>query len=268
MLVRLLKYDFRSMLKQFSMIWLAALALALINSFTVTGLDSTSFRGETVAGISMLVYVGVMIAMFVIAVIFVIQRFYKGLLGGEGYLMHTLPVQSWELIASKLVCAVAVTFVSIIVAIVSILLICRSFIDWDGSFFQFMGWLWKNFDGDMMNAILVLAECLLLLFTGTAKSYLLLYLAMAVGHLAHKNRAGASVAAYIGIQAACNTLIGFAGGFFNNPLFRLIQNFAWESQGWGGLHITLWIFLAYTVVIAAVYFFFTNYILKHKLNLE
>ena len=78
---KLLKYDFRSMLKQFAFIWPAALALAVINRFTLSGLESTSATGETVAAVAMMVFVAIMIAMFVITLIFVIQRFYKGLLG-------------------------------------------------------------------------------------------------------------------------------------------------------------------------------------------
>ena len=90
---RLLKYDFRSMFKQFGFIWPAALLLALVNHFTLSGLDSTSAVGETTAGMAMLVYVAILMAMFIITMIFVIQRFFKGLLGDEGYLMHTLPVR-------------------------------------------------------------------------------------------------------------------------------------------------------------------------------
>ena len=98
---RLVKYDFRSMFKQFGFIWPAALALALVNHFTINGLDSTSTVGETTAGISMLVYVAILMAMFIVALVFAIQRFFKGLLGDEGYLMHTLPVRPWQLIGAN-----------------------------------------------------------------------------------------------------------------------------------------------------------------------
>ena len=77
---KLLKYDFRSMLKQFAFIWPAALVLAVINRFTLNGLDSSSAVGETTAGITMLVYVAILVAMFAVTMIFVIQRFFKGLL--------------------------------------------------------------------------------------------------------------------------------------------------------------------------------------------
>ena len=88
---KLLKYDFRSMWKQFAFIWPAALALALVNHFTINGLDGSSTVGETTAGISMLVYVAILMAMFIVALVFAIQRFFKGLLGDEGYLMTPFP---------------------------------------------------------------------------------------------------------------------------------------------------------------------------------
>ena len=71
---RLVKYDFRSMFKQFGFIWPAALLLALVNHFTLFGLNSTCTVGETTAGVAMLVYVAILMAMFIVAVIFTIQR--------------------------------------------------------------------------------------------------------------------------------------------------------------------------------------------------
>ena len=110
MLCKILKYDFRAMWKQFSIIWLAALVIALINRFTLPFQQADSTVGEgspLLAMITISVFVGVMCAMFVVALIFVLTRFYQGLLGNEGYLMHTLPVKTWQLVLSKLICAVA-----------------------------------------------------------------------------------------------------------------------------------------------------------------
>ena len=45
---KLLKYDFRSMFKQFAFVWPAALALALVNHFTINGIESSSSVGEIV----------------------------------------------------------------------------------------------------------------------------------------------------------------------------------------------------------------------------
>ena len=51
MLLKLLKYDFRAMWKQFSLIWGAALVLALVNRFTLDGQNSTSMVGEQTSGL-------------------------------------------------------------------------------------------------------------------------------------------------------------------------------------------------------------------------
>lgn len=270
MFFRLLKYDFRSMLKQFAMIWPAALVLAVINRFTVSSMDSTSNTGEMVAGTAMIVFVAIMIAMFVVSVIFVIQRFFKGLLGDEGYLMHTLPVQTWELILSKLVCAVAVTVISIVIAVVSIIIICSVFMEpVDISFFQVFRWFWRVFDADVLNALVVLAEVFLLFLVGTAQSYLMLYLAMAVGHLFSKNRAAMSVAAYIAIQVIVNTLFGFFYGIFGRSVLHFLNSIlSIASWNWGKTHFSLWGMIFSTAAVSAVYFFLTNYILQNKLNLE
>ena len=124
MLGKLLKYDFRAMWKQFSVIWLAALVIALINRFTLPfnrkgGLGA---ENELLAVITITVFIGVMCAMFVVAMVFVLTRFYRGLLGDEGYLMHTLPVKTWQLVLSKLLCAIVVTTVNVVVSILAMFL--------------------------------------------------------------------------------------------------------------------------------------------------
>lgn len=170
---RLVKYDFRSMFKQFGFIWPAALLLAMVNHFTLFGLNSTSTVGETTAGMAMLVYVAILMAMFIITMIFVIQRFFKGLLGDEGYLMHTLPVRPWQLISSKLLSAVAATLLSIVVAVFSILLIAP--VQWVpelGTLFRGLGYLFTHWNIHATHGVFFLLELLLLICVGMAQGYL------------------------------------------------------------------------------------------------
>ena len=66
---KLLKYDFRSMLKQFAFIWPAALGLALVNHFTINSfVASASDMRQTVSGIAMVVYVAILMATMNIAI--------------------------------------------------------------------------------------------------------------------------------------------------------------------------------------------------------
>lgn len=269
---KLLKYDFRSMLKQFAFIWPAALALAVVNHFTINSfIASANDMRQTAAGIAMLVYVAILIAMFVIAVIFVLQRFYKGLLGDEGYLMHTLPVRPWQLIASKLLCACVTTFISIIVAILSILMI----FPWDlkdfQELFQGLWYVFTHWSMQTVHVVVVLLEVCLLAVASYAMAYLQLYLAMSIGHLFNKNRIAWSVVAFIVLNSIVNTLAGILlSGWFDIfrrfiDSIRIVDGF--QSTMWA-VHAALWIIMAGELVQAAAYFIGTEYILRKKLNLE
>ena len=261
---KLLKYDFRAMWKQFAFIWPAALVLAVVNRFTLDGLDSSSSVGETTAGVAMLVYVAILMAMFIVAVIFTIQRFYKGLLGDEGYLMHTLPVKPWQLVASKLLCAVAATAVNVAVAILSMLLI----IPWSKEdvqevlqAFRYLFSHWNIQATEMTVAVLEFALCTLV---SLAVGYLHLYLAMALGHLFNKNRVAMSVVAFIALQVVVSIL----GNMILPPINELISPLVHNFQGLEGFHAAMWFGIAIELAASAVYFAGTNYILHHRLNLE
>ena len=101
MLKNLLKYEFRATARTYGGIYLALLAAA--------GLIGFSFRGDRVAAQSHVFEIGVTIysllvmALVIVTIVTVIQRFTKNLLGREGYLMHTLPVTEAQLVGSKLI---------------------------------------------------------------------------------------------------------------------------------------------------------------------
>ena len=261
---KLLKYDFRAMWKQFAFIWPAALVLAVVNRFTLNGLDSSSSVGETTAGVAMLVYVAILIAMFIIAVIFTIQRFYTGLLGDEGYLMHTLPVKPWQLVASKLLCAVAATAVNVAVAILSMLLI----LPWDSGdlreVFQALQYLSSHWSMESAQVIIAMLEFILFMLVSFAVGYLHVYLAMALGHLFNKNRVAMSVVAFIALQVVVSIL----GNMILPPINELISPFVHNFQGLEGFHAAMWFAIATELAASAVYFAGTNYILHNRLNLE
>ena len=92
MVFKLLKYDFKSMLRVFVPLWLALLAVSAINHFSVSA--TSSYADSLIwdmKAIAMLVFFGLIIAAGVLTAVLVIQRFYLGLLKDEGYLMFTLP---------------------------------------------------------------------------------------------------------------------------------------------------------------------------------
>ena len=261
---KLLKYDFRSMWKQFAFIWPAALALALVNHFTINGLDSTSTVGETTAGISMLVYVAILMAMFIVALVFAIQRFFKGLLGDEGYLMHTLPVRPWQLIGAKLVCAVVTTFLSVMVALLSILVI----FPWDrevvGELFRGLGYIFTHWNIQATHGVIGILEFCLMMMVSFATGFLQLYLSMSIGHLFSKNRVAFSVIAFIAINAVVSTL----SGTLLLPLSDVLSDIINSMNGVTSFHAAMWTIIAGELVLSAIFFAGTEFILRKKLNLE
>lgn len=257
MLLKLLKYDFRAMWKQFSLIWGAALALSLVNRFTLDGQNSTSLVGEHTAGLLMFAFAGVMTAMFVLAIIFVIQRFSKGLLGSEGYLMHTLPVRSWQLVASKLICGAVTWMASGMVALLCPFIMAP--VDWS-DLLQFP-W-WKAFWSLLKHpdTILLLLEFCLMVFSAIVLSIAVMYLAMSIGHLAPRHRKLASVAVFIGLYII---LLNFYTRAFSIKLIQHLLNLTTINVHGSMLTSSATMLLPALAFLAAV-----SWILENKLNLE
>ena len=127
---KLMKYEFRSVFKQIGVIWAALPAVAILTSFTgwiyarsALAQENDQLLGALLSRIPMFLYVGLFIALVVATLFVVVMRFYKGLLKEEGYLMHTLPVKEWQLIASKGVTATVTVLISMALAAVSIILL-------------------------------------------------------------------------------------------------------------------------------------------------
>ena len=257
MLWKLLKYDFRAMGKQFSLIWLAALVVALVNRFALPWREDASGMSaqsdSLLAIITIMTFVAVLVAMFVTGMIFVIQRFYKGLLGDEGYLMHTLPVPTWQLVFSKFLCATVVTVLNGVVSVVAMLVLMP--IHWT-DLFQME--LWQSLVRAIANdpdPLLYLVEFLILMLAALVLLVAMVYLSMAIGHLFQRRRALMSVVAFFALDIA-GTVVMDLLNFLNLALFN--------EEG----HLILWSLTLFMAVPAAVMFLATCWILNRRLNLE
>ena len=273
MLGKLLKYDLRSMGKQFAFVWPAVLVLALVNRFTFgnaleNGGADLSLPGQLATGLTFLVYWAVILAMMVLTLVFIIQRFFKGLLGDEGYLMHTLPVKTWQLMVSKLICAMAACAASLLVAVLSVLIIVPVAA---ADLLGFLPELFRALGSQGVNGFLAPLELLVLVLVSLGQCCLHLYLAMAIGHLFGKNRIVMSVVAFLVINFVVSSV--FSSLFFSSAIFmgdqmaELVQG-SLEISAWGVWHGAMGLMILGSAAVAAVYFFFTERILRRRLNLE
>ena len=122
MLKQLLKYEFKATKSLYFGLYLALALLSVVLGFSFrqenAWADSTNFGRLEV--ILMVLYLSVIFAIAVLCFVSTVQRFYKNLLGREGYLMHTLPVTETQLILSKLITSMVWVLCSGLVGIVCI----------------------------------------------------------------------------------------------------------------------------------------------------
>lgn len=264
---KIMKYEFRSMFRLFIPLWLGILVLSLVNRFTL----NLQFGGNQLAnffsGLVMFLYVMGIMAVLVVAFIFIILRFYRGVLKEEGYLTMTLPVSLDSIIWGKAAAGWLLMVLTILVCIASAcVLALRNYMLHD--------WLqvWERMvalSGGATPLVLILAQVVLSALLSVLYNILFLYLAMAVGHLAQKHKVGMSVLAYVVISTVLSTAYNY---FLTPVILNFLMGYGFERLGTEEILATisngLWIYLAVVVVTCAVFYVPTRYILHKKLNLE
>lgn len=118
MLGKLIKYEFKATGRILLPLYGALLVFALINRLLFrSSLDETiNNTFGTIGGIanilSVFAYGCTMAAVFVVTFFVIVQRFYKNILGDEGYLMNTLPIKPYLNIINKILTSAIWTIVS------------------------------------------------------------------------------------------------------------------------------------------------------------
>lgn len=259
MLGKLLKYDFKSMFRSFVPLWAALLAVSFINRFTIDWNAADGIFGVLAA----MLYGGLIIAVIVVTIILIVQRFYNGLLRSEGYLMFTLPVKPWQLVLSKLIAALVVTICSIAAALLSVLFISAD-ADFLPQLFRALGRAIPNLTGDATLFLVLLA---LVVLTGILAAVTHIYAALALGHLANSHRIGWAVGAYIVID-----LVFMAAMMAGVPALDAMDGWMFTLSLRHGevymANLTMGIVIAWFLAQTVLCYVATERILSKRLNLE
>ena len=278
----LIKYEFRSGLRYIGIIWPALIVSAALLGIVFKVMNIVSPEDpQGIMNIIQLIfdlvfpllYAAIFIAMIVITIFIVILRFYKGLLGDEGYLMHTLPVKPWQLITSKGIVACAVVMISIICAVLSVLILVgiddiSGLVTGAKEFFTALG--------EEPRLILVIIEVIILAIFGTMASIFHIYAAMAIGQLTGKHRLLASLGAYIAINIALTvlaTVIIVIGDrlcldvWLSEWLWSIEASAGMNNDGFIMVQAGLGAAFVVAVVQLAAFHVITERILSKKLNL-
>ncbi len=257
---RLMKYDCKSLFKTCVPLWLALLVVSIVNNFTLR-MDTVAYGTNLPTILCMLLYVGLIVAVMVVTLVLIIQRFYQGLLRDEGYLMFTLPVRPWQLIASKALTAMLVTLLSGAAAVLSVLFLSADTGFWKDLIEMFPRLL-SELGGDVTVTI-VLAVLLIVAEILAAVTHI--YASLALGHLAHSHRVGWAVVAYIGINMACTTVLVL----LSNLSYHLHWSWSFDlASPTAATDLILLLLLIGALLRLAIFFAATTRILSKRLNLE
>jgi len=251
MLGKLLKYELKANAGVFLPMYATMIIVALFTNFSI--LTQWAY-GAVIGGV---VVFGLMVAIGVLTLIFIIQRFHNNLLGDEGYLMFTLPVNITSLTASKLIAAAIWICAGVVTGLIACF--CLSF-----NMYGMELWhqIWQSLPTYITNLgandIFIAIGCVIMVLFSILNFILMIYTALAIGQLPRfaKHRLFFSFLAFIVITIILQ-IIGSIIGF----------NVNWP-QGEGAFFHTLPWVLIVQVITGAALLSITNYLLNKKLNLE
>ncbi|MCI2047649.1 MAG: hypothetical protein LKJ90_08035 [Faecalibacterium sp.] len=291
MLKKLLKYEFQATGRTFGGVYLGLVAVALMLGvamrFALPGeamFNETTVPVNSGIGIAMailsIVYFALVVATGVLTVVTIIERFRKNLLGGEGYLMHTLPVSAKTLIASKLIAGELWSLASLLAILLSgLLMVCvmtlgTPVFSANENLADFFVSAQQEFGQPL---VLMIMGLLIAAAAAIACSTLLIYAVIMLAHQVKKYPVPAGILAFIVLanaQSLLTALLGFGG-------IKLVEVSTTASSVGGSLTAALnalptagqfWLDVAVTalpcIVFAALYFCLADWLMKKHLNLE
>ncbi len=260
MLTKLLKYEFRASFRELLPLYVALVGVAaLVRPAYFRGIDNE------LTGITMMVYSALMIAIVVISILTIVQRFTRTMLGREAYLMLTLPVPVSVHVAAKLIVGVTVMIAGVLVATLSffVMTVNSSMLILLKYFLQEAAQLLETLL--RQNAYVLLAEFLLLWVMLLVQGLLTIYVSACIGHLAERNRGIFSVLSYILLSSVINTV--------SDLIYDILVPS--NAVGWSGPSVyyslnTAWLIppLVTSLVFCIVLFKAVTWILENRLNLD
>lgn len=224
----------------------------------------------------MMVFGALLIAMFVITILVLVQRFSKNLLGDEGYLIFTLPVNSTQILLSKYLVALMWTLLSGIVAFLSFSFITLiPMISDSGVNFAEVFDVIKYFFNELPlnNHYSFIFSVFFTMFLGYSSFIFTIYLSLSIGQLPtfSKNRVITAFISFIAI----NIVSSFLQNLLSITIFANRTEEIILEQGSPNFNGVISIVndgmlfgIGFNLLLLIGLFFATKYILDRNLNLE
>lgn len=270
---KLMKYELRYLIRIFGPMWAVVVCLSVIGKVSFNpynGGIETAPVGD--AAFWPVIFMSVaftgVIVMLAISVVILIQRFYKGMFGDEGYLMFTLPVTTGNLIHAKALSALLMISGSMVITVLcySILLFYPEI--WDivrEAFLLVIGG--PNASAAQIAAVSIWG--VIASVVTCAKGLYMLYFSITAGQLWKKHPVAGAIVVYYLISVALSALsllvANYMGGFITVRVMDVLN-----SMNIGPVAYTTYVFLVEIIRAAVqivVFYFGTKYLMEKKLNI-
>ncbi len=269
MLGKLIKHEFRATSRIMGPMLLVVLALSVLARFSIVVLENGGSNFLTLlAGLVMFAFVIGIIAANLMSIIVMAQRFYKNLLGDEGYLMFTLPASVHSIVWSKLIVSVVWFFATGLLMMLTIFVMVSS-VDMLAAvkdIFRELG-LAIDIIGSA-NISGYIFEVLLIIFLVGATTCLQFYAAMALGHSFANHKGILSVVFFFAISFAFQFISTQIIVVLNHSnAFDVFNRALSQAEVLAGTHKVLLSFAVYILAGGAINYVITTLTLKKRLNL-
>ena len=266
MLGKLLKHEFRATGRIMGPMYLIVLVTAIGGNISVRLMDQAQSRILNIlAGLLMTAFVIAMIGVCVMALVLMIQRFHKNLMGDEGYVMFTLPASIHQQIWSKIIVS-TVWFIATAAAMGLAMFIMAFHVGFMGQILTWLRELLHQLTAYYaLNGAAFLVEFLAVCFLGCAVCSLQFYAAMAIGHSFANHKVAFSVLFFFVMQFVEQLVFSFLAAFSDWFDWRWFQV---NIQGMAAVHAVMGVLCAGLLVYGAVFYIITAIMLKKHLNLE
>ena len=267
MLGKLIGYETKAFGRIMLPLYGAMLAFALFTGLSIRFLPEDIMQGLPGVLIFML-YTFLMLAIIIMTCVLSVTRFYKNLLGEEGYLMFSLPTDTATLIASKVISVVIWSTLSAIVAVLSIALsvLGAGGIEPFRDIIEFMSY--PEIVERLPSVLGVTTMTVLIIIIGTAASIVRIYAGIAIGHQFYSHRILFSILALVAFNVIGTTLSSILGslGYYSGVFDSLSRIF--DADTLQGLYLAQAGMIVLALVQVVFFGLLTWVLLDRKLNLE
>lgn len=269
MVKKLWKHEYLAWLRVLPLIYGITLVIAAMLRLVMV-FENDSIYYKIVLGSAVVMFFVALIVTIAASTVFGIQRFYKNLFTGEGYLTHTLPVTPAAHLWVKVLTAAFFDIVSVIVCLLAGMIVTAGevFLEVTKAAEYLLRYIPRDIVGHLVGWV---AEMSLAMVVAMIGSHLFYYLCICIGQLFRKNRVLAAVGVYFCFYIVSQILstmmmvvfviMGEAG------VWDDILNLAAQHPE-TAIHIFLVGATALSVLITLVYYWICHWIIRKKLNLE